>query len=518
MTVRRPLFSIITPVFNPPLEAFNECIASVLRQSFEDWEWCIVDDAADQSRLGGILEDLAKRDARIRVSLRGVNGGIVSASNDAASMARGQFLCLLDHDDMLHPTALEEVAAAVKADEIVDYVYTDEDKIDAAGNHYDVFLKPDWSPERLRGQNYCCHLSVIRRDLFESIGGFRPGFDGSQDYDLILRVTEKARHIRHIPKVLYHWRAIEGSTAASQSEKPYAFNAAHRAVQDHLERVGMNAFVADAGFGYHRVVRRLSAIPLVSIVIPTRGDSKLIRGSARSLVLRCVDSILANRHHYANLEIVVVADTSTPGPVLSELGSRAATKVIAYDKPFNFSDKCNVGFLNSSGEIIILLNDDTEVITGDWLVTLVALMTEPDVGIVGPMLLLEDGRIQSAGHSNTPSPHNFRFGHSANQPGEFGILAISRECSGVTGAAMTIRRDVYSRVGGMSLKFANCFNDVDFNCKVLELGLRIIWTPFAKLFHYESVSRDATVSDDEYELLLRRWYRYFDNDVFTRLN
>lgn len=364
MSLSHPLFSIVTPVFNPPLEAFHECIESVLRQSFEDWEWCIVDDAADQSRLGGLLDDLVKRDARIRISLSGVNGGIVSASNSAASMATGQFLCLLDHDDMLHPTALEEVAAAINADEMVDYIYTDEDKIDATGIHYDVFLKPDWSPERLRGQNYCCHLSVIRRELFESVGGFRPGFDGSQDYDLILRVTEKARHVRHIPKVLYHWRAIEGSTAAAQSEKPYAFNAAQRAVEDHLGRVGMNAFVADAGFGYHRVVRRLTEIPLVSIVIPTRGDSKLIRGSARSLVLRCVDSILANRHHYENLEIVVVADNSTPGPVLSELGSRVATKVITYNKPFNFSDKCNVGFLNSSGEIIVLLNDDTEVITG----------------------------------------------------------------------------------------------------------------------------------------------------------
>lgn len=518
MSLSHPLFSIVTPVFNPPLEAFHECIESVLRQSFEDWEWCIVDDAADQSRLGGLLDDLVKRDARIRISLSGVNGGIVSASNSAASMATGQFLCLLDHDDMLHPTALEEVAAAINADEMVDYIYTDEDKIDATGIHYDVFLKPDWSPERLRGQNYCCHLSVIRRELFESVGGFRPGFDGSQDYDLILRVTEKARHVRHIPKVLYHWRAIEGSTAAAQSEKPYAFNAAQRAVEDHLGRVGMNAFVADAGFGYHRVVRRLTEIPLVSIVIPTRGDSKLIRGSARSLVLRCVDSILANRHHYENLEIVVVADNSTPGPVLSELGSRVATKVITYNKPFNFSDKCNVGFLNSSGEIIVLLNDDTEVITGDWLVTLVALASEPEVGIVGPMLLLEDGRIQSAGHSNTPSPHNFRFGHSANQPGEFGILAVSRECSGVTGAAMAIRRDVYGMVGGMSPKFANCFNDVDFCFKILEMGYRIIWTPFARLFHYESVTRDSAVPVHELNLLLRRWGRYFDRDIFCRLN
>jgi glycosyltransferase involved in cell wall biosynthesis len=518
MNPDRPFFSILTPVFNPPIDAFRACVQSVLDQEYQNWEWCIVDDAADQSLVWTAIEDLAYLDERIRVSRRSENGGIVAASNDAASMAKGRFVCLLDHDDMLHPTALTEVAAAIEARDSVDYVYTDEDKIDSDGNHYDVFLKPAWSPERLRGQNYCCHLSVIRKELFDQVGGFRQGFDGSQDYDLILRVTEMARRIEHIPKVLYHWRAVDGSTASSIDEKPYAFRAAQIALKDHLQRVGIQGDVEDAGFGYHKVVRRMTDEPLVSIVIPTRGDSKLIRASRRSLVLRCVDSILANRHSYANFELIIVADTSTPFEVISELEKKQATRVVPYDKPFNFSDKCNVGFLHSKGDVIVLLNDDTEVITVDWLATLVALAITPDVGVVGPMLLLEDGRIQSAGHSNTPSPHNFRSGHSANQPGEFGILAVARECSGVTGAAMAIRREVYIEAGGMSVSFANCFNDVDFCFKVLELGYRIIWTPHSRLFHYESITRTPDVAEMELCLLYRRWGRFFDADRLCRLN
>ena len=518
MGVQRPFFSILTPVFNPPLAAFEGCVRSVLEQTFDNWEWCLVDDAGHASQYDGILTDLAKSDGRIRIFKRHANGGIIAASNDAASLASGDFLCLLDHDDELAPSALQDVHEVLSRDDEIDYVYTDEDKIDSAGRHYDTFLKPTWSPERLRGQNYCCHLSVIRRELFEDLGGFRPGYEGSQDYDLILRVTENARRIVHIPKVLYHWRAISGSTASSIAEKPYAALAAQRAVQEHLSRVNIAGKVLRTEYGYHRIVRDCTEQPLVSIVIPTRGDSKLVRGSSRPLVLRSVASILGNRLDYPNLEVIVVADTATPVAVVEELSSTDGVTVVEYRKPFNFADKCNVGVLQSRGEVVVLLNDDTEVITGDWLTTLVPLVLEPDVGIVGPTLLLEDGRIQSAGHSNTPSPHNFRSGHSSNQSGEFGLLSIARECSGVTGAAMVLRRAVYLQAGGMSPKFANCFNDVDLNCKVLELGFRIIWTPFAKLFHYESVTRDATVPEHEYKLLLRRWGRIFDNDRFCRIN
>lgn len=516
MKETRPFFSIITPIFNPPLFAFEECAHSVLNQTFGDWEWCIVDDAASTSRYASVLEDLARTDPRIRVLRRESNGGIVAASNDALALASGFFVCLLDHDDALALDALENVHRVLSSDDEIDYLYTDEDKIDDDGNHYDTFEKPDWSPERLRGQNYCCHLSVLRRDLVAEIGGFRSGFDGSQDYDLVLRTSERARKISHIPLVLYHWRAIQGSTARSSDEKPFALEAATRAVQSHLDRCAIQGQVESAGFGYHKICRTLPSEPVVSIVIPTRGDTKLILGSRRPLVLRSVDSIASARDHYNNIEIIVVADASTPTHVLTELSSHDFVKLVPFHEPFNFSRKCNLGVLKSKGELVMLLNDDTEVITPDWLATLVPLAMEPDVGIVGPMLIFEDGRIQSAGHANNPSPHNYMAGSQPNQPGYFGDLTVTRECSGLTGAAMMTKRQTYIEIGGMSERFANCFNDVDFCFKVLDKGLRILWTPHARLFHYESVSRDPTVPEHELALLMRRWGRHFDQDRYLR--
>jgi O-antigen biosynthesis protein len=512
----QPLVSILTPVYNPPRESFIQCISSVMSQTFEKWEWCLVDDAAGQSCVADLLAELESSDSRIKVLRRESNGGIVNASNDALNLARGEYVALLDHDDELHPQALEKIAEYLQSAPDIDYLYTDEDKVDQAGHHYDVFLKPDWSPERLRSQNYCCHLSVLRRSLVEKLGGFRSGFEGSQDYDLILRVTEQARRIVHVPEVLYHWRAVEGSTALSTDEKPYAFRAAIKAVSEHLHRIGVNGTVEDAGHGYLKVVRSLSEQPLVSIVIPTRGTRKFVRGENAPLVSRFVDSIL-ERSTYMNFEIIVVADTDTPDNVTDLLESRPNTRIVPYSKPFNFSEKCNLGVLSANGDVLLLLNDDMEVISPDWLETLVGLVLESDVGIVGPLLLLEDERIQSAGHSNTPTPHNFRNGSSSREPGEFGIMAIAREVSGLTGAAMAVRRDVYFEAGGMSLAFGNCFNDVDFCFKVLELGYRLVWTPHARLFHYESVTRDALVSESEFNLLSRRWGRKFDKDRFCRL-
>jgi len=489
----------------------------VLNQSFEDWEWCLVDDAGSNSTMTVVLEELAASDRRIKLNKRPTNGGIIKASNDALTMTSGEFIVLLDHDDELHVEALTSISLIVQKDPAVDYLYTDEDKVDESGIHYDTFLKPDWSPERLRSQNYCCHLSVLRRSLVQQVGGFREGYEGSQDYDLILRVTEKARKIVHIPEVLYHWIAVEGSTAQDNGQKPYAFDAAKRAVQDHLQRCDIDGTVEDAGHGYLKTVRSPSFEPLVSLVIPTRGTTKLVRGISESLVTRFVRSI-NELSTYKNIEIVIVADLQTPQNVVDTLNTQPKVRVVSYSKPFNFSDKCNIGVLHSTGDVIVLLNDDMEVISPDWLETLVGHALESDVGIVGPMLLLEDGRIQSAGHSNTPSPHNFRNGHSSRDPGEFGILAIARECSGLTGAAMAMRREIYFEAGGMSTVFGNCFNDVDFCYKVLDLGYRIIWTPHAELFHFESVTRDPQVSNVELDLLMQRWGRKFDRDLFCRLN
>lgn len=513
-----PLFSILTPVFNTPHDILAKTIRSVLEQTNCNWEWCVVDDASTNSGTIEALKALALQDSRVKLTTRKHNGGITEASQDALEIASGEFIVLLDHDDMLRSDALDCIADLVTEKNDIDYLYSDEDKVDADDNHYDEFLKPDWSPERLRGQNYCCHVSVMRRSLVNRVGGFRPGFEGSQDYDLILRVTEQARQIVHIPEVLYHWRAIPGSTAMSVDEKPSAFFAAKRAVQEHLERVQILGEVVDAGFGYHRVKRELTSNPLISIIIPTCGSSHVIGGVDTCLVLNAIRSI--NDHTtYRNFEIIVVADNHTPAHVLSEIRSTfyAISRVVMYDKPFNFSEKCNTGYASSRGELVLLLNDDIQIITPDWLETLVPLALESDVGLVGPMLQLESGLIQSAGHSNTGLPHNFRAGARPDSSGEFGVLAITRESSGITGAAAMCRREVYEEVGGLSITFPNCFNDVDFAYKILERGYRILWTPFAKLYHFESVTRDATVDERELRRLTDRWGRFFDHDRFIRL-
>jgi len=511
--------SILTPVFDPPLWALKKCVESVLNQTSHEWELILVDDSSSDQEVVEYLISLNNLDERIHTIFRETNGGIAAASQSGLDLVTSDFVALLDHDDELHPEALERVLRHLDENPACDYLYTDEDKIAPDGSHYDIFLKPDWSPERLRGQNYCCHFSVFRTALARDVGGFRAGFDGSQDYDLILRVTERAQAIVHVPEVLYHWRAISGSTARSSEEKPQAFLAAMKAVSEHLDRVGIDGVVEDGGFGYHRIVRHLKNEPRVSIIIPTCGSEKVIFGSRTTLVENVVESLHSNTD-YTNIELVIVADTHTPSSVMGKINQLIGPNfnVVEYSRPFNFSDKCNIGFAHSSGELVLLLNDDIEAIDSEWLATLVPLALEPDVGMVGPMLLLEDGRIQSASHSNTPSPHNFRNGHPSQQGGEFGILAVTRECSGITGAAALMRREVYEQVGGMSVQFPNCFNDVDFAFKVLEAGFRIIWTPHAKLYHFESVSRDATVDRAELELLMNRWGRYFDRDIYCRLN
>jgi len=512
-------FSIITPVFNPSREAFEECVKSVLTQTYANWQWCLVDDHSSHGWVQRRLSDLQALDPRIRVHFREVNGGIVAASNDALSLAYGEFVALLDHDDALHPEALEKVHEVLLESDDIDYVYTDEDKVGPDGMFYDRFNKPKWSPERFLAQNYCSHLSVIRKRLVDEVGRFCDGFDGSQDYDLFLRITEKARKIAHIPEVLYHWRAASGSTAHAQSEKPYAYAAAVRAVNAALERREISATVSmTEPWPYQRVLRSLAYEPKISIIIPTCGTYKTIFGVETCLVINSVESILT-RSAYKNFDVLVVIDDSTPPGVWDDLRAIADTRLqlLRYDKPFNFASKCNLGAVMSTGEYLLMLNDDTEITDERWLHTLAGYLEEQDVAMVGPMLLLEDGRIQSAGHANNPSPHNFRTGVSANLPGEFGVLSIARECSGITGACALIRKSVYKEVGGMSPMFPRAFNDVDLGFKILQAGYRIIWTPHTRVYHFETASRPKGVEQEEVELLLERWQSKFNADEYCRL-
>jgi len=305
-----PRFSILTPVYETPAAVLRAMLRSVAAQRCGDWELCLVDDASEQPHVGEILERAERSDPRIKVRRRESNGGIVAASNDALGMARGEFVALLDHDDELHRDALARVERAIAADPEADYVYTDEDKIDEAGRRSGPFFKPDWSPERMRTQMYTCHLSVLRRSLVEEVGGFDPEFEGSQDWDLVLRVTERAREVLHVPRVLYHWRTLQTSAAGGGEEaKPWAFEAGGRAVQAHCERIGLAARVerdpADAGV-YH-LQPALRESPPVSIVLPTAGTSREVRYERVALVAHCVRSIV-EASTYGNYEIVCVAD------------------------------------------------------------------------------------------------------------------------------------------------------------------------------------------------------------------
>ena len=515
-----PRFSIVTPVFDPPPDVLRSTIDSVRDQTLGDWELLLVDDRSTDPRVRSVLEEARASDPRIRVILRPTNGGIVAASNDALAAATGEWIVLLDHDDLLARRALTSVARAIDADPEIDYLYSDEDQLSPKGDHVNAFYKPDWSPERLRAQNYCCHLSVLRAGLVSAIGGFRDGFDGSQDYDLILRVTERARKVHHLPEVLYHWRQLPSSTASGIGAKPYAIDAGRRAIQEHCDRIGLDAVVeSKEPPGTYRVRRRVVDPPKVSVIIPTRGSSARVWGVERCFVVEAVRSLI-DRGTYENLEFVIVADTSTPQPVVEALrrvvGDRL--RLVWFDRPFNFSEKVNLGRVHASGDLLLLLNDDVELVTPDAIETMVGLAVDAAVGSVGAKLLFSDGTLQHAGHVYNGDPYHIFFKGSSEDSGPFSMLSLERECIGVTAAALMIRPEVFDEVGGFSAAFGNNFNDVDFALKLHEAGYRSVWTPFAVLYHFESVSRDPTVSKDEYDLLHRRWSHRLEHDPYSNVN
>ena len=510
MTAGAPFFSVITPVYQTPPAVLQAAIESVKAQQCADWEFILVDDCSPSEAIRSELRAAADSDPRIRIHFRTENGGISAASNDAIDMARGQFLVLLDHDDLLTDDALTAVAAAIEQAPDTDYAYSDEDKIDAEGVLSDELRKPEWSPERLRHTMYTGHLSVLRTELVRSVGGFRPSMDGSQDHDLVLRVTERARRIVHVPEVLYHWRMIPGSAAESTVAKPYAWLAGQRAVQEHLSRSGIDATAELGRFpGFYRVQRRLDAALRVSIVVPTRGQSGAVWGEQRAFVVEAVRSALARTAH-TDVEIIVVHDSTTPKDVLAQLKSVAGKQLVLvpYDSAFNFSEKCNLGVLHSTGDVIVLLNDDVEVKSDGWLEALVSPLSEPDVGMVGARLVLSDGSIQHAGHAYLDDDWRHPYYGSADEDaGYFGTLIVSREVSGVTAACAAIRRGVYDEVGGLSEKLPVNYNDIDLSYKVRAAGYRILWIWDCELYHFESRTRSKVVAPHEAAFIRRRWGR-----------
>lgn len=503
MTVQ---FSLLVPVYRTRHDHLTEMIASVRAQTDPDWELLLVDDGSDDPRLTADLQAAASSDERIVVDVLERNGGIVAATARGLAPARGEFVCLLDHDDLLAPDALALVRAAVAEHPDADVLYTDEDQLHPGGLLAAPFRKPDFSAERLRGQMYLGHLVTYRASLLAEVGGFRDGYDGSQDYDLALRATEAARRVVHIPHIAYHWR-IHAESVSHRDDNSAVFGAAHRALADHLDRVGIDGEVQQVhAVGVYRIVRRLRSTPRVSIIIPTNGSRGTVRGRERVLVTDAVRSVV-ERSTYPNYEIVLVADASTPEAVLEDLRAIAGDRLIEvrYDGPFNFSAKINLGAVTATGDQLLLLNDDIEVLSPDWIQTMVAL-SDGDVGMVGAKLLFEDGTIQHLGHLyERGHVTHVAAGVAADWPGPFADLLIERDVSGVTGACALLRREVFDAVGGLSLALPINFNDVDLSLKITRAGYRIVVTPHAVLHHFESKTRPRTVAPSEVHTLRRRW-------------
>lgn len=523
-----PKFSIITPVYNPRPHDLDVMLESARSQRYEDFEHCIVDDLSTAPHVVPALREAAARDSRIRLMTRAEQGGIVAATNDALAMARGDFVAFLDHDDALHPDALWAVAEALGDRDDLDYVYTDEDKIDMEDRHYDPFLKPDWSPERFRAQMYTCHLSVARRALVEELGGLRPGFDGAQDWDLVLRLTEKSRGILHVPRILYHWRATVGSAAASQDAKPWAYDAARRAIAEHVQRIGLEADVEDlpGWAGYYRLRPALRDRPLVSVVIPTGGFHREIYGVDVDLVVNTVRSIL-DRSTYDNLDIVVVIDHSVGAETRTQLEAMGA-RLIEFPHPFSYSHKINVGVLHARGDYVLLLNDDVEVLPegwraswprlegrSSWIEAMLLYAKHPEIGVVGGKLYFGDTRLQHVGlacRAGAPG-HIYRaFRHDYD--GYFNNTIIPANYLAVTGACAMSRRDAFEAVGGFSRRLPINFNDVDYCFKLYRAGYRNVFTPDAELLHFESSSRAPDVLPSELRFLQDRWETLLFGDPY----
>jgi glycosyltransferase involved in cell wall biosynthesis len=509
--MHHPKISIVLPVHNTPLPLLRRCIDSVLAQSYPHWQLCIADDVSTSPALQQLLKQYAAKDQRIRVHTRTEHGHICHASNDALAMADGEFVGFLDHDDELAPHALLEVSKALNEHPDAGLLYSDEDKIDESGRRFDPHFKPAWNPDLLRALNYICHFTVIRRDLVAQVGGLRPGFEGAQDHDLVLRCVEQLsrRQIVHIPKVLYHWRAIAGSTALGAAQKPYALEAGRRAVEEHLVRIGRPARVEVTEADHYRVEQRVEgAPPHVAIIIPTRDKVELLRA--------CIESIF-DKTAYPDFEVVVVDNGSTDQRTidyLAQLSGQGRATVIDYAAPFNYSAIINHAVRNVSADVVCLLNNDIEVISPSWLDELVAHALRPEVGVVGGMLYYPDDTIQHAGVvlgiGGVAGHVHGRLQRGSN--GYLGRARVTHNLTALTGACMVMRREVYEEVEGMDETLPVAFNDIDFCIRIHQRGYSNVWTPHAELYHHESASRGLEDTPEkrarfalEAERMMRKW-------------
>lgn len=515
----QPLISVVMPTYNPNPGWLREAIESVRAQIYPNWELCIADDASPSAEVRAILKSYSESDPRIKVVFRPQNGHISAASNSALELVSGPWVALMDHDDLLPADALFWVADCIAANPGVQLIYSDEDKADESGFRFGPYFKPDWNVDLFRSQNMFSHLGVLSTELMRSVGGFRVGMEGSQDWDLVLRCIERvdARQIRHIPRVLYHWRVHSESTARSMSAKPYAALAGERALNEHFQRTGVRATAEHLDFGYRVRYALPDVLPLVSVIIPTRNALQLTR--------QCVESILS-RTTYSNYEIVIVDNGSDDPATLAWFKQIAAEKpnvrVLRDDRDFNYSALNNGAVPSANGELLALVNNDIEVITPDWLSEMVSLAVQPGVGAVGARLWYPNRTLQHAGvilGIGGIAAHAHR-GMPVGREGYAGRAALIQSFSAVTAACLVIRKQHYLAVGGLDeVNLRESFNDIDFCLRLREAGLRNVWTPYAELFHYESATRSKNMSpkrqaqfQEESAYMHKRWGDLLQND------
>jgi GT2 family glycosyltransferase len=517
----QPLISVITPVYNTDPRWLRACVESVRRQAYPNWEHCLCDDASTSPDTAAVLREL-EGDPRVHIVRSPTNGGISAATNAALAEARGEFIALLDHDDELAPDALAEVVRWINDHPETDVVYSDEDKLEPSGARCEPFFKPDWSPEHFVHCMYTCHLFVARRALVAEAGGLRKGYEGAQDYDLLLRLMERTSNIGHIPRILYHWRKLPESTASAQAAKPWAEDAGRLALEDYVRRRQLEASVLPGGaMGLFRIKRRIAGNPLVSIVMPTAGALKDV-GVPTDLVAQAITSLV--RHTtWKNYELIIVADEAglQPSTLRALEGTRHRVVTHRAGGPFNFSRKVNEGVAAAEGDHVILFNDDLEVIDGDWMTSMLEYSQDPAIGAVGAQLLYPDGRLQHVGMLlgvNGIAAHAFHQ-HPGTLAGYFGSVIGPRNYSAVTGACLMSRRAVFLEVGGLDEIFPVDFNDVDYCLRVRRAGYRIVYTPYARLFHHESASFGARQQDPAgIAEMKRRWDKEIERDPYYNSN
>jgi O-antigen biosynthesis protein len=517
----RPLISILLPTYDTDPDYLHECIESVIAQTYKNWELCISDDASPDERTRETIRSYVDKYDNIHASFSKTNQHIAGSSNIALGMAKGKYISLLDHDDLLMPDALYETVLMINKNPDVDLIYTDEDKLEDDQYHVEPFFKPDWSPDFLNSCNYITHFATLSADILKKVGGFKPGTQGAQDWDLFLRVTAVSDKIQHIPKVLYTWRKSATSTAQSADSKPYAYINQKKVLRNSVANKKINASVeAHPALGFWRVKYGIEGTPLVSIIIPTKNNHKLIK--------QCVDSIL-EQTSYPYFEIIII-DTGSTEPKVEDYytsleNSKDYVKIVRWDKPFNYSDVCNFGASKAKGDYYLFLNNDTQVITADWIQGLLEHAQRPQNGMVGAKLLFPNATIQHAGvvlSERDIAFHPFYGQNPLIDIFNYIYVANVRNVSAVTAACSMISKEKFKESGGFDTDLRVTYNDVDLCLKLNKLGYRNVYTPFVELFHYESMSVGKIETDDrdkgEFEeakaLMKERWGEYLKRDPY----